>query len=34
MWIVIALIVSAHVVGFLSSIDAVMSTRTSQGAIA
>ena len=34
MWIVIALIITAHVVGFLSSIDAVMSTRTSQGAIA
>ncbi len=34
MWIVIALIVVAHITGFLSSIDAVMSTRTSQGAIA
>ena len=34
MWIVITLMVTAHVVGFLSSIDAVMSTRTSQGAIA
>jgi len=34
MWIVIALIVVAHITGFLSSINAVMSTRTSQGAIA
>ncbi len=34
MWIVIALIVVAHIAGFLSSINAVMSTRTSQGAIA
>jgi len=31
---VIALVVTMHVVGFLSSIHAVMSTRTSQGAIA
>jgi len=34
MWIVIAVMILFHVVGFLSSIDAVMSTRTSQGAIA
>ena len=34
MWIVIALMVTAHVVGILSSVDAQMSTRTSQGAIA
>ena len=34
MWIVIAVMVTAHVLGFLSSINAVMSTRTSQGAIA
>ena len=34
MWIVISVMVVFHVVGFLSSIDAVMSTRTSQGAIA
>jgi cardiolipin synthase len=31
---VIAVIVLAHVLGFLSSIDAILSTRTSQGAIA
>ena len=33
-WIVIIVMILFHVVGFLSSIDAVMSTRTSQGAIA
>ena len=32
MWILIFVV--AHVVGFLSSIHAVMSTRTSQGAVA
>ncbi|MGB6001750.1 MAG: cardiolipin synthase, partial [Thermoanaerobaculia bacterium] len=34
MWIVIALVIVFHVVGFFSSLDAVMSARTSQGAIA
>ena len=34
MWIVISVMVVFHVVGFLSSIDAVMSTRTAQGAVA
>ena len=34
MWIVITVMVVFHVVGFLSSINAVMGTRTSQGAIA
>ena len=35
-WIVTILIIVivAHVVGFLSSIDAVMGTRTAQGAVA
>ena len=33
-WIVITVIIIFHIVGFLSSIDAVMGTRTSQGAIA
>ena len=34
MWIVISVMLVFHVVGFLSSIDAVMSTRTAQGAVA
>ena len=34
MWIVVAVMVVFHVVGFLSSIDAVMSTRTAQGEVA
>jgi len=34
MWIVIAVMGVFHVVGFLSSINAVMGTRTAQGAIA
>ena len=33
-WIVITVVILFHIVGFLSSIDAVMGTRTSQGAIA
>jgi cardiolipin synthase len=33
-WIVITVMIVFHIVGFLSSIDAVMGTRTSQGAIA
>ena len=33
-WLVVTVIVVFHVVGFLSSIDAVMKCRTSQGAIA
>ena len=34
MWIATTVFVIFHLIGFLSSIDAVMSTRTSQGAIA
>ncbi len=34
MWIVIAVMVVFHVLGFLSSVNAVMSTRTAQGAVA
>jgi len=34
MWIVISVMVVFHVVGFLSSIDAVMTTRTAHGAVA
>jgi len=34
MWSVITVMVVFHVLGFLSSINAVMSTRTAQGAVA
>ena len=34
MWIVILLMILFHVLGFVSSIHAVMGTRTAQGAVA